>query len=716
VTVVGLIPFVVATGLVGLAAHFLVFQAPSSKESNSFELFLQRILSGVAVISFVLVIAVLTGLLCITFILTAAGVLLLSFVVNWRKKKTSVLLFPYFVFCLFTALASYAVATFTKPYQALISAHDASVYIGSAFQLADSGRLEYEDPLVLEMTVQERELFYSSEDRIHSRFRGGVRLWDKEKGIVTFGFLPLFSAWLAFGILCLGVNSFLFLLSFFTVLGGLALYQIGRKLSGPFFGISLALVLFFFFPQFYFSRLPLSEGFAQMLFLCGLCAFLEGSAKGHQLLAGVLWGSMFLCRIDLLFFSIIFIVLLFTLHPDYKAKWEEWRFFLLTISGFALATFYWQIATGTYLEIWGLSNQAIARTVWIPFVVFLRDFLKIHRVLGGFLYFLFSAGFLILLRFALVRRIRIDSKKWITVSGVAIVSLTLFSLIGGHLHYEKLLVHASWAFVYIPNWLVAVLLGGFGLLFLKKIRQQNSGIILTLMILLLLPAVFFIARPLIAPHQPLFVRRFVPVVFALFFILSLNSWFRLLQILLRPSLLPRLVFASFILLITGIFYTDTAYLIRNPLFVDVISQIRRLAERIPEDALVVIPRLDVGIHMGLPLQYMMKRDSVSIPEKPFKHHFYSFLRRQIKKNRPVFVLSTRKLPSSISSLQDFTLQPEFSETLLFYALPYSEVSEIPSFSRRGVLRYSCYRLSLTETVEEKNAPASNVTNLGPGQR
>jgi hypothetical protein len=687
---IGLIFFVLLIGLFGLAAHFLFFRDDSEKETPILECFTLNLLSGVAILSVLLLIAAFSGFFFKWLILSTLPVLLFFCWLKWRKRSaaSSFRVARYLIFCLCVGLASIALATFTKPYQALIHSQDASVYTAAAFQLVNSGAMHYSDPLVLEMTRQERSVLFS---RV-SRFSGGVNFYNREKGTVIFGFLPLFPVWLAFAITFLGADGFLFLLNFFTVVGILLLYLIGKKISGSLLGVSTALVLFFFFPQFYFSRLPLSESCGQMLFLSGLFTFVAGDSRGHQRLTGLLWGSMLLCRIELVFFLLISLILLFTVHPRYRCKWHNYRVLLLIVSGFALSLFCWQLATGAYLKIWGVSHRLMFRLFWLPAVEFLHHFVRIQRVLGLFTLLGISAAILVLLNILLRKEIKSRYHKGIRIAGILLGALLALSVAGHTFNWSQLLAHLNWALVYIPDFCLIVFFTGYIFLFFKQVRQPNHDhLLLTLLIWFLPPLIFFLNRPLTAYQQPLFVRRFVPIVFPLCFLLSFAGWYRFLQLTIRHYYAGRLVFVLLVLAVAGMFYADTAYLIRTPLFKNVVGQIDKLSAHLPAGVLVLIPPREAGHHMGLPLQYMAGRETFCIPWKP-SDLFDSFLKRQISKNRPVYLLTIRAPDVSASLLPSYRIDHEFSEKLSFYTLPPGKADKITVKARNKVLQYYGYRV------------------------
>lgn len=242
----------------------------------------------------------------------------------------------YAIFLLLLALLAVILGLFARPYEAAVSSSDAAVYIGTAFHLARTGNLKYADPLLKEMSLTERETLFENrfaKDRTgrFARFPGGVPLVDPSNGTVSFSFYHLFPVWLGLGVWTLGETGFLYVQSLFAAVGIIALYLLGAHFGGKILGICVVLVQLFFFPQWYYSAFPLSELLAQSLFLSGLWVVVSGLTAGsviavsYQRLAGVLWGAMFLCRIDAILFVPLALVVIFAGVPQLRKDWFCWQ-------------------------------------------------------------------------------------------------------------------------------------------------------------------------------------------------------------------------------------------------------------------------------------------------------------------------------------------------------------------------------------------------------
>jgi hypothetical protein len=695
-----LIPFVFVIGLLGLAAQILFFQGNSQKSDGTYRFHSIRFLCGLATTSVILILAALTGLFTKFFLASLALIVFVAAAIKWSTNRASLRLSGYLLFCLILGFASVAAGVFSRPYQAIVNASDASVYVAFAHSIANSGAAEYKDPMLSGMTADEKELFYSKQENTYARFSGGVIVRNKTDSIVAFGFLPLFSCWLALGILFLGPSAFLYLLSFQIVVGALALYWIGKNMAGALLGIAASVALFFFLPQFYFIRLPFSEGFAQTFFLCGLFVFLTGDSKQHQLLSAILWGSIFLCRIEVMFTCVITIFAIFTLSPNHKRQWQKYATFLLTIASFLLLMLYWMLSKHIYLDVWGLRNHYLVKNLWIPFVLSLSDALRSHILPGSFIFLCISIILLLFLRWILKRTTDVRFERYLSMSLLLITVVIFLWLITSFTHLRGLRNHFVWTFVYFRHWVLALLFGGFAVHFFLR-RSTVSPSFWTTLIFFVPAAVFFIARPLILPQQPVYIRRCIPVVFPLFLVLSLYNWRVISQRLLKSSFRAAAVFGIFAILLIGTFVADTMQLIRTPLFAELIPEIERIGDHLPQNALVIMPRYEAGVHLELPLQYRLKRDALTIPEEGAEALLISFLKRQIDQGRPIFLLTTKR-QLSVNPLPQFQLESAFKGQMKYFMLSPSKPDVVPNRMHTEVFRYQGFRIMTPQERAEKH--------------
>jgi hypothetical protein len=603
----------------------------------------------------------------------------------------------YTISVLLLALLAVILGIFARPYEAAVGSGDAAVYIGSAFHLARTGNLKYSDPLVQEMTPVEREVLFENrfaKDRTgrFARFPGGVPLVDPGTGTVSFSFYHLFPVWLGLGVWTLGETGFVYVQSLFAALGIIALYLMGAHFGGKILGICVVLVQLFFLPQFYFRAFPSSELLSQALFLSGLWVVVSGLTAGsviplaHQRLAGVLWGSMFLCRIDAMVFVPLALVVIFVGVASLRKDRFSWQPLFFWLSLFALLSIYHQLATGPHPELIGATLPA-----QFPVYSSVTGFLVRNERLGN-LVLVFSIlvflGFWRLLRQSTKRNLILYRLESVVALAIVAMGLMLFL---PQFQLKRLLVHLNWIKVYLPVWILVTLsAGGLFCIYEFGLRKRQPDIWVIFLFFTVPTCCYLIDLKVLEIH-PWPMRRFVPMTFPLFFLLSLCGWSAFLRYPLKNHrCLQKVSLLALAALIASTFFHHSAFLVARSLFVDTIAQVERMAEKTPSKALVIIPDSGVGLHFQMPLQYVVGCDTLllplsDMPNKRFEQVMYDYLNRQLTKGRPVVVLlNSASLPAEALSRQ-FALAFRFEGRISFAHVPWVSADQFPGRTETAVI-------------------------------
>jgi hypothetical protein len=624
----------------------------------------------------------------------------------------------YLLCCLLFAFSCVGLSKLAKPYEALIHADDASIYIGAAFQLARTGSLSYQDPLVKEMTPEERSQIFNNRFATDTtgnmiRFPGGVRLVDSSKGSVVFSFYHLFPVWLAVGILFFGELSFLNILTLFLALKLVSLFLIARELGGWILAISVTVISFAFFPHLYFSLMPTSELLAETLFLSGLWVFFSGIkselilTSQNQFIVGLLWGALFLCRLEILFMLSLPLIFLFTVIPAFSINLSRWRILILTLIAFVFLALYYQIVRGEYLYVLTsgmfLGNQTIV-LIGIEFMNSTIQFVQSHS-LWGFLIFLLLTGAMLAGGWWMLCRKKHYRPRLKAVLGILVILISLAAWIGPWATWTRFVKHVTWVSLYFSSPVLLTLCFGIVFYLYQIIREKRKIALLTLFILFSIPAIAYLIRPLIILEQPWAIRKFVPVVFPLFFLISLSGWLYYLKgILVRPHYAANVAFCALVVLLTGFFWSKSQYLLSNKLFDNLIAQIKNFSSTIPKDALVIVPESWAATHIQIPLQYLVERDTLVLPvEKTWNNRLLqsmnSYLGRQIERRHVMILLDPswdRPIP-----LKDFYLNPVNKKVLSFEHVPRRQKLEFLDHSETLVMDYAAFNLSRKKRKNEK---------------
>jgi hypothetical protein len=192
-----------------------------------------------------------------------------------------------------------AAAAFLPPFESVLWAGDATVYMAIGRKLAETGTLHFEDSLLAQIPVAARqELFRnpvaSDATGAYARFPGGFLIPEVSEPEVAAGFAPLFPALLALAWALFGRAGALHLTPVLALLSVAAVCLVGRRLAGPtagpFAGLLAGLLLAVSLPQIWFARLSMAEVVAQLFVFAGLLALLA-SRDDLRLSPGV--GALF---------------------------------------------------------------------------------------------------------------------------------------------------------------------------------------------------------------------------------------------------------------------------------------------------------------------------------------------------------------------------------------------------------------------------------------
>jgi len=657
-----LVLLVLAIGLVGWIVNSLLSCDSSSMGTehgwitrwvrDSFVVFL----AGFGTTSLILFILATVGWFSKSVILAFAGLLLLLFVLKrlfLRDRSGSVRFFPYVVFCFLLAAAVSGWGKVAPPYETILFRDDASVYLGTAFQLARLGSIPHQDLLVLEMSREVKDIFFRMNTGDYARFPGGVNLMNPANGTVTFGFYHLLPVWLAFGIRFLGMDDFLNLTSLFFILVLLSSFMLGRRLGGPLVGWAMPAILLAFYPQIYFARMPLSEGLAQTMFLSGLWIFLGQSSDtmfpaGQQRLAAILFGNMFLARVDALFFIPVAMIFIFSLISPLRRNIGEWRFFWAWLVLFALLALYHQFINDTYLFLYILSWQKTGQ-LWTQAAVVIAKFVLNHPFASLVIFICICVVVVFTSRFWVPRGKSLKSIRIRTIVGLLLGSGLLLAFFENKFRWSRFWSHFAWFNPLFPDWLAAVLLIGLVLFLYVQERNKECKILWSLPLLMIIPAMCYIDRSFMMPEQPWLMRRFTPIVFPLFFLMSFAGWFLFLKkTFSHRRWIPPVVFAVIVFSCIAVFWRTSWYLFRMPLYQNVITQTKALAAKLPKDCLLLLPSSQGGIHFQIPLQFMLGYDTLLLRmeegiNRTRGNLVRAFLRDQLSRGRPVIVIVQRPL-------------------------------------------------------------------------
>jgi len=266
--------------------------------------------------------------------------------------------------------------------------------------------------------------------------------------------------------------------------------------------------------------------------------------------------------------------------------------------------------------------------------------------------------------------------------GLLVSSITLARFLAV-LNWSDLTAHLRWIGMYTTPFVLVVLAGGALLAVVEAFRARSSPIVAAVVAFVAGPACCYLIDPMTVGHQPWVMRRFVPVIFPLFFVLALYGWHVGVRRLFRTR--PAVAQVAIVVLaatIAGRFLTSPTGLIGHPVSVATAAEVRAFGRAIPEGALVLIPDENASLHLQLALEYAGGRDVLllplrDVPGERFEAVMNGFLDRQFEKGRKIFVVLTGTIDAACSLASRFDLEARSESVLPFEAVPFVRTDAFP---------------------------------------
>ena len=602
----------------------------------------------------------------------------------------------------FVLMAVLSAATFNalRPYDATLFGIDASVYVAVARDIAHTGGIGGVDPLVAEMSPQERAALFENRfpddpTGVYVRFPGGVRLIDLEASRVSFHFYHLWPVMLAVGLVTLGSPGFLGVLSIFAAVSLISLFRIGQLLAGAGFGAAVVALALVWFPQAYYARFPLAEVPAQAYFLAGLLCFIralqaEGSIRFPlQVLAALLWGCMCLCRVDSLFFLVPSLAAAFLLVPELRRSWRQWLPLAVGLLLVAMLAIAHQVAAMSY-NIAFRSVPAVARLVQDA-----ADFLS-ENERGVVALWLLAAGVALA---AMARPftgwIRFAAGALVAAAGASVIIVWAITFTEGAT-VAAIQEHLGWLSLYVPGPVRVVMLVGLAMLAVAVIVQPaERRVPAILLAFLAIPLASVLMNPMVSPAQPWAIRRFVPMAVPLILLCGLAGWHFAFSAFRRLGAFGRHAYVIPAAIAIGFFAGQSGFLWLQPQFEDVSAQVRRAAEGVPADSLVILPDTMGGTHLPVALNYGERRSTLLLPmdsprDSAAARAALDYLLRRLAAGSTVVAWLPQASPSPYPLLFNFELRPLSHGGISFFDLPQQPVNQFPGKIGLNAMAYHLF--------------------------
>ena len=527
-------------------------------------------------------------------------------------------------------------ALFLPPYHTEMAAGDATVYLNYGRQIARHGALEFEDPLLRQLSPASRaELFLNRVPRDmtgrFARFPGGFLIDDINDPTVTAGFSPLFPVLTALGHALVSPQGALVVAPLFATLSLIGLWCAARRLGGVRAAWLAAALMAVSMPQIWFAKIPLPETVAQCFVMAGVLAWLVATARGAPrwaCAAGWFLGLACFAKVDLIVLLSVFLLAVVALRLLSRARPDGPPLLLPLLGAFGL------------LVAHNLGHYLIFDSHYKPYVAYLIRTSEVLGLLresaplqaGAAL----AAGLLIAAGVVGLRR---PAERWprrvgglaavgaIVVYGAAYVTATTGRL-------DETIAWLSWYF----SWPVLGL-GGLGLagLGLAGRAAAPPGLVFA-GLLLGVVGLQYLYDPLEPGMQIGSMRRYVPVVLPLTMLFAALTAVGLLARVPAAKYRAGLTLAAGALLV-GLVARPSLALIGQPMWDDPLAPVARL---FPERAVVLMSPDLAGTHIPTSLAYLHDVDTILVQQRnPDAEVLRRVIGDWLARGRPVFLVVGR---------------------------------------------------------------------------
>ncbi len=204
-----------------------------------------------------------------------------------------------------TGLVALAAGSVLPPGDPVVAGADESVYLSLASAVRQRGAILSHDALLADTPRDDWPRLFSR-DRFWpqrlNRFEGGVQIAD-DAPVLQPSFFHLLPLWIAGVQIAAGEEAGAFVTPAFAILGVVALFLAGRRLTSSVAAAGAAALVATSLGQAWCGRQPLSELPAQFFVLCGVWFFAWWSAEGRvaaAVMAGLAFGIAAFTRVDVL--------------------------------------------------------------------------------------------------------------------------------------------------------------------------------------------------------------------------------------------------------------------------------------------------------------------------------------------------------------------------------------------------------------------------------
>jgi hypothetical protein len=489
---------------------------------------------------------------------------------------------------LLVALLLLAGFLYARPAEAFLVLDDSGIYVLSGIHLAQTGRLVAKDTVLASLTPENAgELLATGPVSANwARLWGQFFVWGWYKPWVVFGLLDMQRIWCALFTLFLGISGGLWVAPAFGIVATAGMFFLGRRLFSRAAGFLGAGLLAVNFVQIWHARYPLSEMLAQAFVVGGfylLALALHRRHVGLAVLSGLCLGGLFLVRVDALLLGLLLFGLVAFWKFNRRLRPERAAFGLALGAALAYAGVHNVAWNWLYLvSLWQIAGGPSLTQAALAAIVMLASLLA-FAVLRP--------------RLAEAATLWLQGRMWRILLSSACALVALIPLY----YWLTKITPDRGAIVWLAQYWtpLGMLLAAAGLALVLLRRREVMA--LPFMVSSLVYFALFCVNPMVNPIQPWAMRRFVPLVLPA---MALLTAYAIVTLPVR-RLFPRRVMQLLLAVVLAIEFArvDRPFLVSAE-YQGVGGQLRELADKFEQGAVILFDRGDPSLHISQPLAYL----------------------------------------------------------------------------------------------------------------
>jgi hypothetical protein len=487
---------------------------------------------------------------------------------------------------------------FLKPYPYILGARDQGVYVNIGVNIAKTGSIIIQDPILKEMDYPTRSMFYKD-----FQFPGFFPS-NENSGEIIPQFFYLYPVWIAIFYSIFGLELSLYITPIFGILATLGVFLLARTLFNDKIALIASLLLTLNFAQIWYAREPSTEILTQLLIFSGLATFIlfdRNLSKYYGALSAFCFGEAFLTRIT----TVLLIPPIVLFFAYLRVKGELRKKHLYFIVPFSILSAH-AIFTAFFISTW--YTPYILNGI-LPFTLPPTDELLLASSL------LFAAFIFLLDKFRNEISIRNVAKNQKFMPYLQFLAAFFIVIAFLYLYFMRPtegvpdtynLIKLSW---YL-NGLVGIILATIGLLLLLY-KKPCREIYLFLGIALIYSAYFLINAQISLDH-PFWIRRFLPVVIPSLLLCAAYSIYALTNLQIKKQPVGSIL-SSIILLILVVSSINSDSLIINHVeFKGVIGELEYLSNSTKDNSILLFGTDWTSFKLSTPMNYIFGKKSFII--------------------------------------------------------------------------------------------------------